>query len=289
MKKNSNKNRNRLGRPQRSSQKNSSKKKTSHKHSGESQVKAKIPQGLRVVLGTHSCKEAIRVRPHAVELLWLRQGWQDTGALRNFHDWALDYGVQIKEVRDSDLEALAVSQQGAALFLSEGPEWKGPDSADEVSQIYLALDQVADPHNLGAVLRTSWLIGVRGVLGTELRSSGVTPAVSKVASGAAEHLPFKRVVNLAREIELFKEKGFWVYGLSAHAGSQELWNLKLPEKVVWVLGSEEKGLRKPIERVCDQLVHIPQTQEGASFNASVAAAITLGETQRQLRIGSRNP
>lgn len=107
-----------------------------------------------------------------------------------------------------------------------------------------------------------------------------------MAQGATEHVPLVST-SLTDALEEAKQHGFWIFGLS-HRASKSIYDLRLPEKVAWVLGSEASGIRKPVERTCDELVTIPQLQSDASFNVSVAAAIALAETFRQHQI-SENP
>jgi 23S rRNA (guanosine2251-2'-O)-methyltransferase len=171
--------------------------------------------------------------------------------------------VLVGETPELDLDALT----------NEPPEKK---------TILVALDEITDPHNVGAILRSSWLMGVKGLLIPEHRAGGLTPSAMKVASGGAEHVPLLTVGNLQQELKYLKDKGFWIYGLAGE-GKGELGQLRINEKVVWVVGSEEKGIRSSVRGVCDELVKIPQTSAEASYNASVAAAIALYETSRQHR------
>ena len=142
------------------------------------------------------------------------------------------------------------------------------------------LDGIEDPHNLGAILRTSWLTGVHGVLIPEDRAVGLTPTVHKVACGGVEHVPVEETTNFSNYAEDLKKKGYWIYGLSPR-GKKSIFELDLPEKVVWAIGAEDKGMRVTTERLCDELVFIPQSSASASYNASVATAMALTETLRQ--------
>src|SRR6185312_8403515 len=177
------------------------------------------------------------------------------------------------------LDKFASSNQGAILFSSQRPEINWQILEQETHARMMVLDGLEDPHNLGAILRTGWLMGVSGVLIPEDRSVGLTSTVHKVACGGAEHVPVEQYVNFTNPIEDLKKKGFWVFGLS-HLGKRSIFDLNIPEKVVWCVGSEDKGLRSTTERLCDELVQIPQASAAASYNASVAAAIALTETVR---------
>lgn len=237
----------------------------------------------RQVVGIHSSKEALNVRPEAITEVILRTGFERSADLKPFADFAKRRKVRLTQKSDGFLDKICRHHQGVCLTLNQAPEfpWKRIDAESEGKMIVIALDEITDPHNLGAIMRTSWLMGVGGMLITGARSAGVTPTAAKVASGGAEHVPVEVVTNLHSELSHLKDKGFWVYGLAGEA-TQVLNRLELPDKVVWVVGSEEKGLRSPIRKVCDELISIPQLSAEASYNASVAAALALYETRRQL-------
>lgn len=237
----------------------------------------------RQVVGIHSSKEALNVRPQAVVEVTLRTGWERSADLKPFADFAKSRRIRLTQKSDGFLEKICRHHQGVCLTLNQGPEfpWKTIDAESEGNIVLMALDEITDPHNLGAIMRTSWLMGVQGMLITGARSAGVTPTAAKVASGGAEHVPVEVVTNLHSDLSHLKDKGFWIYGLAGEA-TQSLEKLQLPQKVVWVVGSEERGLRTPIRKVCDELISIPQLSAEASYNASVAAALALYETRRQL-------
>ena len=241
-----------------------------------------IPRDWRIVIGTHAINEALNVRPRAIKGMWLRQGWETSQDLRDMHDLALKAKVKIEIKSEQVIDKFGPSHQGAAVFL---PEDAAPSmDIDKISQkdksIVLMLDGIEDPHNLGAILRTSWLIGGDAVIIPEDRAVGLTPTVHKVACGGAEHVPVEATTNFAKYAEELKEKGYWIFGLSPR-GKKSIFELDLPDKVVWAIGSEDKGMRITTERLCDELVFIPQASASASYNASVATAMALTETMRQ--------
>lgn len=239
-----------------------------------------IPKDWRPVIGTHAIKEALNVHAKMGKLLWLRQGWEASGELREIQEMALAAKLKIEVKPESVIDRFGSSHQGAVLFMNGAPTlaMEGLESLDK--SIMLILDGIEDPHNLGAILRTSWLIGVQGVLIPEDRAVGLTPTVHKVACGGAEHVPVEETTNFAKYAEEFKKMGYWIYGLSPR-GKKSIFDLQLPEKVVWAIGSEDKGMRVTTERLCDELVYIPQSSAAASYNASVATAMALTETLRQ--------
>jgi 23S rRNA (guanosine2251-2'-O)-methyltransferase len=144
----------------------------------------------------------------------------------------------------------------------------------------LVLDGVTDPHNLGACLRVANAAGVDAVIAPRDRSAGITPVVSKVASGAAEATPYVMVTNLARTLADIKARNIWVVGTDEGA-EKTLYEADLPESIAWVLGAEGEGMRRLTRESCDILVRIPMQGEVESLNVSVAAGIVLFETARR--------
>jgi 23S rRNA (guanosine2251-2'-O)-methyltransferase len=146
--------------------------------------------------------------------------------------------------------------------------------------VIVIADGIADPHNLGAIIRTAEALGAQGLVIPQRRAAGVTSAVTKVAAGALESFPVARVVNLSRALETLKAAGFWIYG-TATEGGKLLHSMELRGAIGLVIGSEESGLSLLTQRCCDQLISIPLGGKTPSLNASVAAAISLYEVYRQ--------
>jgi 23S rRNA (guanosine2251-2'-O)-methyltransferase len=146
--------------------------------------------------------------------------------------------------------------------------------------LLVALDQVQDPHNLGAVCRSAEAAGASGLVIPERRAAAITPAACKASAGAVEHLPVARVTNLAEWLRRAKGAGAWSYG--AEAGAEAPYTqTDLTGKVVLVLGSEGRGLRRRVAETCDLLVSIPVRGRVASLNVAAAAAVFLFEAVRQ--------
>src|SRR5262249_37381083 len=160
------------------------------------------------------------------------------------------------------------------------------DSIDDVLDavsgpaLLLVLDGVTDPHNLGACLRVANAAGAHAVIAPKDRAAGITPAVSKVASGAAEATPYLMVTNLARTLAELKERNIWVIGADERA-PKTLHEENLPDAIAWVLGAEGEGMRRLTRESCDLLVRIPMQGEVQSLNVSVAAGVCLFESVRR--------
>jgi 23S rRNA (guanosine2251-2'-O)-methyltransferase len=148
--------------------------------------------------------------------------------------------------------------------------------------LFVALDGVTDPHNLGAIVRSALLLGADGLILPKDRSAKVSALVTKTSAGASEHLPIAQVTNLVRALEDLKEEGYWSAALASSPKATPLSELDASLPLVLVLGSEGKGIRNLVAKVCDFHVEIPMAASAVgSFNVSVAAAISLYEVARQ--------
>ena len=148
--------------------------------------------------------------------------------------------------------------------------------------LVVVMDQVQDPMNLGAMIRSAAAMGVAGVVLPERRASPVTPSVVRASAGTVRRLPVCRVANVSRALSQLKEAGFWVSGAGA-GGGQPPWEVDLTGRVALVMGSEGKGMRRLVEKSCDFLLTIPLTAGVESLNVSAAAAMLLYEIRRQQR------
>ena len=190
-------------------------------------------------------------------------------------------GPQI--VERPEIEALAGNgvHQGIAANVGPLPERDLGDVLSDVGQaaVIVVLDQVTDPHNVGAILRSADAFGATAVVITDRHAPEETGALAKAASGAVERMPLIRVVNLARELDYLKERGFWVLGLAGEA-TQTLAEIETAGRVALVLGAEGDGLRRLTRDHCDLLVRLPMAGAMPSLNVSNAAAVALYEVTR---------
>lgn len=239
-----------------------------------------VPKHWRVIAGNHSVIELLKVRPKSVPQLWLKEGYESNSDLRGLDELARKSQVHVLVKPESHLHKIYPNHQGCLAFAESRAKIQEEVLLQKKYSTLVALDGVEDPHNLGAILRTTWLIGVDGVLAPEDRAVGLSPTVHKVACGGVEHVPFLESTAFHPKIQDLKKMGYWIFGLS-HKAKKSLYDVRIPEKIVWVLGSEEKGLRTTTEKICDELVSIPQSSISASYNVSVSAAFALSETQRQ--------
>jgi 23S rRNA (guanosine2251-2'-O)-methyltransferase len=153
--------------------------------------------------------------------------------------------------------------------------------------LFLILDGIQDPQNLGSLIRTALGCGAHGMIIPKDRAVGITPVVIKASAGAAAHMPVARVVNIATTIDRLKKEGIWVYGASGEA-KDRIYDLDLNIDLVIVIGAEGKGIRPLVRKKCDRLFSIPMKGPVSSFNASVSGGMILYEVMRQrMRMDSK--
>lgn len=235
----------------------------------------------RLAIGLHAVKEVLKIRPKSISKFLIKKDWSSSKEHFEMVNELKRNSISFEERTNESLDKLGTAHQGVACFVKDVPVLDLDAVKKLESVVLLILDGVEDPHNLGAILRTAWLMGVKGVVIPQDRAVGLTPTVHKVSCGAVEHVPVLTISNFSNLIEDLKESGFWIYGLSGVA-KKSIYQLKLPKKIAWALGAEDKGLRIPTERSCDELVKIPQIDDAASYNVSVSTAIALCETFRQI-------
>jgi 23S rRNA (guanosine2251-2'-O)-methyltransferase len=241
---------------------------------------------VRILYGFHAVNGRLRRRPESVHEIYVDPARRDARA-RDLVARAAAAGVHVIEAEAARIERLAgtARHQGvvarvAAVELSTSIEEVLAQAHDEA--LLLVLDGVQDPHNLGACLRAADAFGAHAVVAPKDRAVALTPAVAKVASGAAEAVPYVQVTNLARALKQMQEAGLWIMGADQD-GEAGLGESRLDGPLAWVLGAEGEGLRRLTREACDRLVRIPMQGSVESLNVSVAAGICLYESRRQRR------
>ncbi len=233
------------------------------------------------VAGRNSVVEALRAGI-PVTGVYVAEGAQRDGRLREAFSLAADRGVSLMEVTGGELDRMTAGavHQGLAARIP-AYEYAHPDDllglAAERGEppLVVALDSVTDPRNLGAVIRSASGFGAHGVLIPERRAAGMTAAAWKTSAGAAARVPVAQTVNLVRQLKAYQDAGCMVVGLAAD-GEVSLPDLDLADgPLVVVVGSEGKGLSRLVSETCDQLVSVPMAGRLESLNAGVAAGVAL--------------
>ena len=237
-----------------------------------------------LIYGFHAVLSRLRASPGSVQEIYLHHERHDKRA-QDLLKVAQEADVRVIMSDRARLDGMLGSgkHQGVVARVTSV---KLPLDIDEVLEtisepaLLLVLDGVQDPHNLGACLRVADAMGVHAVLAPKDRAVGLNATARKVASGAAETVPFIPVTNLARTLRDLKDKGVWTVGTAGEA-EQDLFAAKLKGPLAWVMGAEGEGLRRLTREVCDELVRIPMFGSVESLNVSVASGICLYESRRQ--------
>ncbi|MEP7064182.1 MAG: 23S rRNA (guanosine(2251)-2'-O)-methyltransferase RlmB [Betaproteobacteria bacterium] len=243
---------------------------------------------LRPLFGFHAVTARLRVHPASIRALYVAAGRRDA-RVAELTARADAAGVALHVADDARLRELAGSaQHQGVVAMVDGamPHVTLDDVLDGAGDapLLLVLDQVTDPHNLGACLRSADAFGVDAVVVPKDRAVGVNATVAKAASGAADTVPVVTVTNLARALREMQARGLWIIG--ADAGGDSLFDADLSGPMAWVLGAEGEGLRRLTRESCDRIVGIPLQGSVASLNVSVAAGICLYATRRARTMGA---
>ena len=240
----------------------------------------------QLVYGLHAVEALLARAPERITGLWALRGRHDA-RIEALLEIARAAGIKIHSAEREPLDEMTDGgrHQGiVARTLAAGPldEAGLQDlvTALTVPPLLLVLDGVQDPHNLGACLRSADAAGVHAVIAPNDRAAGLTPTARKVASGAAENIPFAQVTNLARTLRWLQDFGIWIVGAAGEA-EQTVYELDLRGPLAIVLGAEEKGMRRLTRECCDHLVRIPMAGTVSSLNVSVATGVLLFEALRQ--------
>jgi 23S rRNA (guanosine2251-2'-O)-methyltransferase len=239
-----------------------------------------VTPGKQMVLaGVHPVLEALKAGTR-VEHVHVAKG-AGGARVQEVIDASRRAGVPVRFEERQVLDKLARTavHQGVVALVSV-EKYRQLTAVPEGSRLVVVLDGVEDPHNLGAILRTSNAAGVNAVIIPERRAAGVTPVVAKAAAGALEHVPLVKVVNINRTLEQLKADGYWIYGLDEN-GEESYDQCEYHAPTVFVLGGEGHGLHAQTKKHCDVVVRIPMAGAISSLNVSVASGVILFEWKRR--------
>ena len=242
----------------------------------------------KVLFGFHAVGVRLKTAPQSIIEVYFEASRRDA-RMRQFLERAKEAGVRLIEADALRIAKLAGSHghQGVAARVEEVKDTRTLDELlDDLEEegvkapLLLVLDGVTDPHNLGACLRVADGAGVHAVIAPKDHAAGINATVAKVASGAAETVPYFMVTNLARTLKELKERGIWIIGTSGDA-DKHLYQMDLIGPTALVLGAEGDGMRQLTRKTCDALVSIPMQGAVESLNVSVASGVCLYEALRQ--------
>lgn len=238
----------------------------------------------RFIIGFHAVISRIRQNPDSIKEILLDRTRSDHRT-QELIKLAESKKLRLQVCENAKLTNYAHTDRHQGVIASVDNLQQHADLDDLLSSLtvparLLILDGIQDPHNLGACLRVADAFGVHAVISPKDRAVGLTATVYKVASGAADTVPYIAVTNLARTLEKLKEQNIWIYG-TAEDAEFDLTHFPITGSVAWVFGSEEKGMRRLTRESCDQLVRIPMQGSIESLNVAVSAGICLFETHRQ--------
>ncbi len=253
---------------------------------------ADAPNGVWVVFGRNPVMETVK-SGRTVDKLFVQKGSRE-GSILKILALAREKRIVISEVEKPKLDSLCQNgaHQGIVCFCAAKEYVEVSDMLEHAAQLkeppFLILcDEINDPYNLGAILRTANAVGAHGVIIPKRRSVGLSGAVVKAAAGALEYVDVARVTNLASTIDDLKKQGVWVYGSDAD-GEMIFEKAPMAGPIALVIGSEGQGISRLIRQKCDGILSLPMKGEITSLNASVAAGILMYEIYRDRLSDSNN-
>jgi 23S rRNA (guanosine2251-2'-O)-methyltransferase len=237
------------------------------------------------IFGVHAVESLLVRQPHRIQRLCILKERQDQ-KMQVIMDLAKTHRIKVESISRQELDRITGDEvhQGVIAYCEKAKAYTEDDLEEILERtpkpFLLILDGIQDPHNLGACLRSADAAGVHAVIVPKDKCVGLTSAVSKVACGAAEIIPFIQVTNLARTMRYLKDQGVWLFGAAGEA-EKNLYQAELKGPIGIVLGAEGQGLRRLTREHCDLLLNIPMQGTVSSLNVSVAAGIFLFEALRQ--------
>jgi len=238
-----------------------------------------------IIEGRNAVIEALRV-DRAIDKIFIAKGDVDK-ALGHIASKARDKGIVVVETDRKKLDFMSATKahQGV-IAVCAVRDYSTIEEIFEIAEgrnelpFIVVCDEISDPHNLGAIIRSAECAGAHGVIIPKRRSAGLTAIVDKASAGAAEHMAIARVPNIPAAIKELKDRGVWVYGTAAD-GTSDLWHTDFSGSIALVIGSEGDGMGRLVKEACDFVVSLPMKGQVSSLNASVAAGITMYEILRQ--------
>ena len=238
-----------------------------------------------LIEGRNAVIEALRAG-RAIDKIFIARGDVDT-TLGHIASKARDKGIVVVEAdrRKLDFMSRTKAHQGVVALAAVREYCEIADILAVARErgeapFVVVCDEISDPHNLGAIIRSAECVGAHGVVIPKRRSAGLTAIVDKSSAGAAEHMAIARVANISAAIKELKEAGLWVYGTAAD-GANGLWETDLTGPIALVIGSEGDGMGRLVKENCDFILSLPMKGKVSSLNASAAAAVTMYEILRQ--------
>ncbi|ETR73447.1 MAG: 23S rRNA (guanosine2251-2'-O)-methyltransferase [Candidatus Magnetoglobus multicellularis str. Araruama] len=244
-------------------------------------IKNKKP-GRECLYGIHPINEAFAARKRKIAHIYLKEQ-SNNPRFSSIIASAKQHQIPITYVSSDYLKQQAGHNDHQQIIAHVSPLPLTPIHSMITEHAFIIIcDQIMDPHNMGAIMRTALACGVSGLITTTDHAAPLSATVSKISSGAMEHLPIAQVPNLVRCMKNLKQNGIWVYGLDQEA-RVAVYDSHLTQGVALVIGGEHKGIRRLVKETCDQVLHIPQFGPLDSLNASVAAGVAMYEVFRQRR------
>ena len=252
-------------------------------------ARPELPLSDEILVGRNAVFEALKAG-RGINRILVAQGAKEA-ALAPLLSLAREQGVPVRANKREKLDQLAPDMRHQGVIAYAAPvAYASLDDvfacAEEKGEppLLLLLDEIEDPHNFGALLRTADAAGVHGVLVPERRGCALTATVAKTSAGAVEHVRVVRIGNIVQEMERLKDRGLWLVGADM-AGEHDLFHADLTGPLVIVIGNEGKGLGRLVKETCDFLVQIPMQGAINSLNASVAGALLMYEAKRARLLG----
>jgi len=242
---------------------------------------------LTILFGRKPIEDLLRHKPSRIKKIIMYSGFKISSdfecALQQIEVQRIDQEFFRAKEKEHNIK----NSQGIIAYISNSAPIAFPQLLEKTKssdfKVLVALDQIQDPHNLGAIFRVCDGAGVAGLFYTAERSAGLTSVARKVSAGASEFLAYSEVKNLARSLEQAKKEGYLIYGTSLEESSQSLYEAVYSEPMVVVFGSEGDGMRKQTKDLCDAFISIPMYGSVQSLNVSTSASAVLFELRRRLR------